>query len=243
VIVFSLLKIIASRWIVENLSYTQLFFLCVINEKGNLPKLNGLGVAVGIVVCEIMELVTMGVVVRDKSNRLLAVKQYDGSLSYLKPMYKTIVNYKGSIDITDISDMYASTMRMPGNSVGKSIYDLLLPIGKSLADIGYANALPKNSLLRRTTRYAPEFEVVEQIIEKIRTAFGGEGKITGEVLCVAAMLCESGGIAIHFTKDEASAIKELVKETRKSDMFCTENELLYYADCVAGIAARLDFGG
>jgi hypothetical protein len=225
----------------EKLSYLQQYFICVVNEKGNIPIIKGMSVAACLVVGEITELISRGYVIWDEKNRLSVAKPFDDSLTYLKPIYETIAYFKKSEDVMRIVDMYASNIRLPGN-YRKSLNDLLSPIGNSLAAVGCVSELPKKGLLRKGTKYAPKPEVVTHIIEKIRMEFLENNVITDETLCLVALLDKSDIIRNYFSMAETTFLKKRMKEARKSAAHASVKKILDYVDDVTKIISTLNWG-
>lgn len=227
----------------ENLSYVQQYFICVVNKKGNISRLKGMSVAACLVVSEITELISRGYIIWDEKNSLSVTKPFDDSLTYLKPIYETIAYFKKSEDVMRIVDLYASNIRLIGNYRKASLYDLLSPIGNSLLSVGCACELPKKGLLRKRTKYAPKPEIVKQVIEEIRRAFLENNVITDEMLCLAALLDKSDIIRNYFSRYETSFLKKRIKEARKSGEHASIKKILDYIDELPRIVSGLDWGG
>jgi len=84
----------------KSLSYTQEYFLCAVNSKGNIASLNG---GIPLVVSSIMELLSHRYITHDEKGRLIADKMWDDKLSYLKPLYETITSMKKPRPINEIA--------------------------------------------------------------------------------------------------------------------------------------------
>lgn len=227
----------------EKLSYVQQYFICVVNGKGNIPKLKGVSVAACLVMGEITELISRGYVIWDEKDSLLITKPFDDSLTYLKPIYEAIRDLKGLENVMRIVDLYASNIRLVGNYRKASLNDLLSPIGNSLVTIGCANEIPKKGLLRKETKYAPKPEVVAHIIEEIHGAFLEDNVIADEMLYLAALLEKSDIIYNYFDRHEITLLKERMTKVRKSVACASAKKILDYIDNVPRIVSGLDWGG
>lgn len=225
----------------ESLSYLQEYFICVVNEKGNIPKLKGMSVAACLVMGEIAELISLGYVICDDKNRLSVVKPFDDNLAYLKPIYETIVYFKKSEDIMHIVDMYASNIRLPGN-YHRPLNELLTPVGCSLAEVGCVSELPQKGLFRRETKYAPKPEIVTHVIKKIHGAFFENNIITDETLCLAVLLVKSDIIGKYFSMAETIFLKKQIKEARKREEHASIKKILDYIEDVTKMIAALNWG-
>lgn len=190
----------------ENLSYVQQYFICIVNRKGKISTLDGVSIAASLVMGEIAELISRGYIVRDEKNKISIVKPSDDGLVYLKPLYEAIAYFGKPEEIVRIVDMYASNVRLPGN-YRKPLDDLLAPIGKSLAEVGCAEELPKKGMISKESKYAPKPEIATLVIEKIRMEFLENNVIENETLCLAALLDKSNTIPNYFSASETTLLK------------------------------------
>jgi hypothetical protein len=227
----------------EKLSYVQQYFICVVNEKGNIPKLKGMSVAACLVVGEITELITGGYVIWDEKNSLSVAKPFDDSLTYLKPIYEAIAYFKKSEDVMRIVDLYVSNIRLVGNYRKASLNDLLSPIGNSLVAAGCVSELPRKGLLRKGTKYVPKSEIVMNIMEEIRRAFLENNVITDKMLCLTALLDKSGIIGNYFNRNETEFLEKRMNEARKSEEHASTKKILDHIGDVPRIVSGLDWGG
>lgn len=200
-----------------NLSYTQEYFLCAVNGKGNIPALNDAEISACFIVGGITELLHHGYIARDEKDRLIAGRAWNGSLSYVEPLYETIVSLKRPPKIADFAVNYFES---------KPFYKLLSALGISLAELGCADELIKRGWFKEKIKYAPKTEAVQRVVEKIRAEFLEEGTITEETLCLAALLDASGLIRNYFSKFEAAELKKRIKEVRQSETFALVQEIL-----------------
>lgn len=221
----------------KNLTYVQEYFMCAVNEKGNISKLNGMGVTACLVVGEITELITRGYVIWDDKNMLSIIKPGDDDLTYLKPIYEAIAYFKQAVDVTYIVDMYASHMRLIGNYRKGSVKDLLVPIGESLGADACVDEIHSKGLPKSSMKYAPRPSIVENIIEGIREANMKDATVMNNILCLVALLDKSEMIHNYFSKEEIGLMKD-----KKHDIDESTQKLLDYIEMIPRILSGLDWG-
>ncbi|MDR2197184.1 MAG: GPP34 family phosphoprotein [Coriobacteriales bacterium] len=212
----------------KTLSFTQEYYLCAINDRGNLPVLDT-EIATCLLAGGIMELTQQGYLSYDEKKRFVVAKPWDDALPYLKPLYDQVASFKKPQKIDGVVAAYEASLQAP-------LPDLLSALGTSLAAAGYAEELNEQGLLHNKTRYAPKPEAVTRSIEKIRAEFLEDGTISDETLCLAALLDGSHLIKRYFSKVEAGALKERLKELRESEAYASVREFL---DSAAGALAAI----
>jgi hypothetical protein len=210
----------------------QEYFVYAVDQNGNIPTLNGFSVEACFVVGEIMELLSLGCVVQDENRQLVIGKSFDSSLTYLRQMCNLIARYKNPVDIISIAeDSYLD--------YGRTIINLLTPIGESLLEVGSAVKLHDRGLINRKAIYAPTSDAVTYVIEKNRAAFFEDGKMNGNSLYLAALLDKSDLILKYFNKTETSAIQKLIKDARVGNEDESIRDILDCVDCVSKVASAL----
>jgi hypothetical protein len=218
----------------NTLSFTQEYYLCAINDKGNLPVLDTEG-AICLLAGGIMELTQQGYIEHDDKKRLIIAKPWDNALPYLKPLYDTVASFKKPQRIDGVLGAYETSLQEP-------LPELLSALGTSLVAAGYADELSEQGLLHNKTGYVPKPEARTRIIEKIRAEFLEDGVISDETLCLAALLDGSNLIRRYFSTVEADALKKRLKEVRESDAHTLVKEFLDEASAGAVAAAMVVAG-
>lgn len=204
----------------HKLSYTQEYFMCVVNEKGvQFPSpldISHNTITLCFVVGGIMELIKHGFVTYDE-DKLVVAKSLDEDFSYLKPLYDDISSKL--LTVLFGGDIKGVARGFWGEYTTRYLDLLLSAIGKDLMEKGYADELPAKGFLFKKIRYAPKAELVTSIIEKIRVAFLGDGDLDENTLSLVAMLDKSGIINGYFNQDELKAIKDCLEEVRSGDKY------------------------
>ncbi|MDR2156235.1 MAG: GPP34 family phosphoprotein [Clostridiales Family XIII bacterium] len=207
------------------LSFTQEYFLCAINENGNLPVLDS-EISVCLLAGGIMELTRQGYIGHDEKKRFAAAKPWDDTLPYLKPLYDTVAAFKKPQKIDGIVGAYETSLKKP-------FPELLSALGTSLVAAGYADEQGVRGLLKDKpgyVRYVPKPEAVTHIIEKIRAEFLENGVISDETLCLTALLDGSRLIRRYFSKVERDTLKKRLKEVRESEAYASIREFVDASD-------------
>jgi len=198
-----------------NLSFTQEYYLCAVNSKGNSP-IDGGEFTACLVIGDTMELLSRGLIAKDEKDRFSVAKPWDGSLPYAKPMYDLIASAKKPRKAPDL--FFGLKLKEAGR--------LSSSIGASLAESGDAHEVGGKGLFKDKTKYAPEPEAVSRVIEKIRAEFLEDGPMTDETVCLTALLDAGGLIRHYFSKVESQTVKSRLKEIRTSETYSAVKEVL-----------------
>jgi hypothetical protein len=194
----------------NTLSYTQEYFLCAVNDKGK-PRALDTSFQPCLLAGGLMELLHHGYITRDEKKRFISGKAWDNRLSYVQPLYETIVQSKKPASIDSLAETYALGLSQ------KSFDELFSAIGASLAASGYADEVTNQGLLKEKTGFVPKAGAVTRIIEKVRAEFLEDGTVTEETLCLALLLDKGELIRDYFSKVEKQTLKKRLKEMRASE--------------------------
>jgi len=199
----------------SDLSFTQEYYLCAVNSKGNSP-LDGGEFSACLVIGDLMEMLGQGLISKDEKNRFSAARPWDESLPYAKPLYDAIASSKKPRTASDF---------LFGLSF-KELSSLSASIGASLAAAGAADEINNQGLFKNKTKYVPKPEAVTRVIEKVRAEFLEEGPLTDETVCLAALLDAGNLIHHYFSKVEARSVKSRLKEIHESETYSAVKEIL-----------------
>ena len=212
----------------NDLSFTQEYFLCAVNKKGDLPILSSDAICC-LVAGGIMELTQRGYIAIDDKKMITISKSWDDSLSYLKPLYDTIDSFKKSKKTEAVLEAFAMSF------TDKKIKELVAAFRTSLMAASCLDEQSAPGMLKEKTNYIPKPELVTRIIEKVRAEFLEEGSISDDVICLSVLLVEGNLIKNYFSKVETAKMKARVKEIRNSDAYASVKHLFDYMDAVAAI--------
>ncbi|MCL2783384.1 MAG: GPP34 family phosphoprotein [Propionibacteriaceae bacterium] len=199
----------------SDLSFTQEYYLCAVNSKGNSP-LDGGEFTACLVVGDIMEMLGQGLISKDEKSRFYAAKPWDDSLPYAKPMYDAIASSKKPRSASDF--LFELSF--------KQISSLSSSIGTSLVAAGDADELDNQGLFKNKTKYVPKPEAVTRVIEKVRAEFLEDGRMSDETVCLTALLDAGNLIHHYFSEVEARSVKNRLAEIRESETYSAVKEIL-----------------
>jgi hypothetical protein len=202
------------------LSFTQEFFICVVDEKGKVPFLKQTEVWVGLVVSGILELETGSYIKTDEKEKYIQVKPLDAEKNHLQPLYDVII--KKPMKATMIAEKYISSTKL--------FMQLFNAIGKSLSDVGCAEKTVNQSFFGEKVAFIPKSDYADTIIEKIRAELLNSGDICDDTIILCALLDKAGLIRNYFSKVESNKLKVRLKEIRSSDEYKKIRKVLNHLD-------------
>jgi len=209
----------------NSLSYTQEFFLCAGDSKGNhmAPILSLDSFAPCLFVSGITELIERGFLVSEDKDTLDVVKPPDDTPSYLKPLYDAVASFKRPRKLPEI----VGDLTISG---GKKSDAILAAVGASLVAAGCADELPGAGLFKHKTKYAPKPEAVRRVIERMRAELLEGGTVSDETAILTTLLDKCDLLKSHFSKTETPTLKMRMKELRDSEASAPINKTLDYID-------------
>ena len=210
----------------NNLSYTQEFFLCAVNGKGDIAAFDSGEFATCMIAGGITELAGKGFIFREENGCYTAAKPWDDSLPYLKPLYEKIVSFNPPKGVEGVADLYISNH--------KTVDELVSAFGISLTAAGCMYELQNQGLRKNKTKYIPKPEAVTDVVEKILGGFPEGGAVSDETLCLAALFDGGNLIRKYFNKAESNALKTRFKEMDESGAYASVIEII---DIIGSIIA------
>lgn len=203
----------------RDLSITQEYMICTVNNKGALPAANP-KVGVCLVVAGLLELqlekcISMG-------DKVTVCAELPEHMSYLKPLYD-VINQKKPMKAQKVVETYYASF------TGKKINMLLDALTESLKAAGVVEPV-KAGLFGNKEGYVPKKEVITGIIEKIRAELLEDGEVSEDVAALTVLLDKSGQLKEYFSKYEQKDLKGRLDAIRKSETGTTVKDLLWYID-------------
>lgn len=189
----------------KDLSIVQEYFICAVNEKGNIPKL-GVERFVCLVTGGIAELKMAGCIGIEK-DIVSVIKVLPEDMLYLHMLY-SYIDEKGPVKLKTIVEAF--TMSFSGKKLEMLIEDVRVSLGK--AGVLKPEAIGK---VMKKTVYVPERESVTCIVDKIRAELLEEGTVTDETACLAVLFDKSKMIKTYFSTFEQKELKEKLSELAK----------------------------
>ena len=188
-----------------NLTLTQQYLLCVLNQKGRLPTL-GLEKVVGLSMAAVLELLLEKTVVLEEK-KLSAPASLPQEQEYLLPVYDFIAK-KQPVKPEKVVEYFSL------NLTDRNFTQLLDGVGMQLVNKGCA--VPKqDGFLGKKTAYLPARQAVDLVVEGMRAQLLEEGPVSQETAALAALLDKSGELGRFFSAYEKKTLTSRLKELRQ----------------------------
>ena len=206
----------------KDLSITQEYLVCALNEKGTLSPNNQKAIAC-LVVGGILEM-QLEKCISIENKKITVCTELPEHMSYLKPLYN-VINQGKPIKAEKVMETYVASF------TNKKLNELLEELTNGLKVAGTVETV-KAGLLGNKEKYTPKKEVVTNIIEKIRAELLEDGEVSDEVIALTALLDNAGQLKDYFSKYEQKELKEKLNEIRTSDAGKTAKEAIEYIDAL-----------
>ena len=224
----------------NNLSYTQEYFLCALNRRGTFAARQGMKISAYVLISGLMELTEQGYISKDRQNVLSASRPFEDKDSYLKPLYDAVA-CSGKRELAALLDMYVSAIRSYGGRRG-SFKEIVIPIAKSLEKEGYLHIHQKKFLFVKMRRYIPRQGAIRRIIDGLEREFLQEKQITDKTFCLASLLDGAGLLSKYFNPQKVMSFKQIIDKEKQNSTRDSATKLMSYVDSVNGILKKLDWG-
>lgn len=205
----------------KDLSITQEYLLCALNEKGSL-QMTSQKVPVCLLVGSIIELLQKQCVKFDEKNRLFVSSELPEELLYLKSLYEGIKNHG-----------HAKPEKMVGEYTmaftNKKMDALISDIGDVLIQ---KECVRKESggMFGKRSRYIPDSNHVDKIVQKVKAELFGDCEVTDETVALVSLLDKSGLLKKYFSKHESRQLKARLKEIKESSTNQFVKQMVDYVD-------------
>ena len=191
----------------KDLTITQEYMICALNEKGKMSEMLGVEKIVCFVASGLLEMKLEGCIAMEKK-KVRVISDLPEKLAHLKPLYDYINRYE-SVKIEKIIEEYTYTF------TDKRFYELVDSVGKSLAEINMAEEIEKGILGKRKY-YIPTKDAVHYVIDMIRSELLEEGEITEDIVLLTILLAKGKIIKKYFSEYEQKEMKLRLKEILNS---------------------------
>lgn len=192
----------------ENLSITQEYLICAVNEYGMIPSYST-DKMVCLVVGALLELqLEDAISLEDKKVRITG--ELPQGKAYLKPLYDYI-QQKGIVRVTKLLEDYNITY------TDRRFRELLGAIGESLATMGLVE-VAEAGLLGNKTSYTPKKEAISDVIDQVRAELLKGNRVTDDFALLVILMNKSKCLNKYFSKFERKEMKEkLIEVTGSSE--------------------------
>ena len=214
----------------KDLSLTQEYFICAVNEKGKLSSFH-VDRLVCLLASGMLELQLSGCIsIEDGKKRLIAVSGKSVSVTdrlpeeaaFLRPLYDYL-NQGKPLKMEKILEDYHYSFS------GKRLNALIDSIGESLAKEGLAQAA-EAGLFEGVRRFLPTKEAINRVIDLVRSELLEEGEVTEDIAALVILMEKSGVIREYFSRYEQKEMKEKLAAITKSPEGAMVKEMLDYVN-------------
>lgn len=205
----------------RNLSFTQEFFLCALKPQGSATLTNSTERSTSLLIGGLLELLMDGYISIDDNKKVFINKELSSDKIYLAPIYELIKTNK-PMKIKTIAEKYAFGFKRSD--------ELFQSVGNSIVEDGYVVKENNQGLFKSKIHFLPNESEVTKIVEKLRAELLEQGKISDEVIVLAALLNKSGLIKNYFSKYEVQKLDERLKEIQQSEAGVLIKQMVDYID-------------
>lgn len=190
----------------KDLSLTQEFYICTINEKGVLPSYDQ-GPVACLIGAGVLEMQFEGIV-SIENKRITVCKELPETMAYLAPLYE-VINQGKPVKAEKVVETYTVSF------TDKKLRELTDKITDSLKELQVLT--PMKSGLRGKERFLPKREAVNSIIDKMRNELLEEEQPSEDVIALTALLDRAGRLKEYLSRHEQRELKQRLEEIRKSE--------------------------
>lgn len=208
----------------RDLTLSQEYLLCAVNEKGRLPHL-GVERTVCLVAAALLELQLEGCVAVDKKYVTVTGPLPEGQ-AHLRPLY-AFVNRPKPIRKEKLLEEYTYT-----------VTDAQRDELRSLADLGLVQPV-KVGLLGKKKGYAPTPEAISGVVDMIRAELLEEGEITEDVVSLVVLMEKGNCLKPYFSAFEQKQMKQRLRALGESPTGKMVQEMVEYVENMMAIAVGL----
>lgn len=212
----------------KDLSISQSYLICALNESGKLPVLSTESpvclLAGGLIDLIFSKNIAVG------TDKLLCIT---GELSeenqYLNSLY-TFIKESKPMKVDRLASEYAFTVS------NKRLKLLIRDVGTSLTALGCA-ATENGGFLDKTPCFIPNKDVVDSVIQNIRAELLENGVVSDHIIALVNLMDKSNQINRFFSKYENDQLKVRLKEIKGSSSNKIVKEMIDYVDTLVAVIA------
>ncbi len=183
-----------------DLSITQAYFVCAVNEKGKISSFNTEKL-VCMVAAALLELQMEGVISID--GKTVAIKsELPSYMEYLHPVYQFLNRLK-PVKIEKILEEYNYSFS------DRRLRELMASVGDSLVGLGAAR---ENVGLWGKKSYVPKRQAIDEVVDMVRSELIEEGQITEDVTALTILLDKGKCLKKYFSDYERRNMRQRLKE-------------------------------
>lgn len=212
----------------KDLSITQEYSLCSLNEKGKLPALSK-EIPVCVLASGLIELLASNCIQVDEKNKVCVIGNLNEGQVYLKSLFDWL-NESKPMKIEKIAKEYTMTF------TGKRLNALVTDVGNSLADRGCVTS-EKGGIFGSKFCFIPNSDEVDKVIQKIRAELLESGTMSDETVALVSLLDKSNQVKKYFSKYESEHLKARLKEIKEDPSNQLVKQMMDYVDTIIAVIA------
>lgn len=205
----------------KDLTISQKYLLCVLNEKGKLPSIDT-GIEICLLAGALFDLKFSDDVKIGEDKKIYINDQLDPSLQHIESLY-TFIKESKPMKVDKLASEYCFSFS------DKRKKQLLNDIGMSLVNLGSAT-YEKGGFFGNTDCYITKKEYVDNIIENIRAELLEDGNVSDDIIALVSLLEKSNQIKRYFSAYEKDKLKLRIKEIKDTDAHKVVKEMVDYID-------------
>lgn len=209
----------------KNLSISQSYLLCVLNEKGKLPTCST-ETSVCLVASGMLDLISSGVIAID-NKKLYVIGNIDNNHQHLKSLYN-FIKETHNVTLEKLAAEYSFSF------TNKRMIELLYDVGESLVKEQCAIS-EKGGFFGNSTYFIVNAQEVNHVVETIRVEILESGTMSEKVIALTSLLEKSGHIKRFFSKYENKRVKERISEIRKGSTNQLVKEMVDYINTMISV--------
>lgn len=210
----------------KDMTLTQEYLVCAVNEKGKIGSMNIEKVvcllAAGLLELQLAECITMD----QKAATVTAPLPQDKE--YLRSLYDYIGSGKGgSIKMDKLLESYTYSLS------SKQVRALMGGIGGELEKMGLATRTP--ATLLSNEGFAPVKGALDGVIDLVRSELLEEGEVTEDIAALVILLEKAGIIKNYFSPYERGQMKDRLKAIVRSPQGRQVGRMVEYVEGMLSI--------
>lgn len=214
----------------KDLSITQEYMLCAMNEKG---KISGFDtnklvcmVASGLLELQIADCIQL------EKKKVMVTNSLPENKAYLHPLYD-FINQGRPVKVEKIIEEYNYSFS------DKKLKDFMAAVGDSLADTGLVSITESNGIFGRKKSYVPSRDAIHYVIDMIRAELLEDQEITEDIACLVVLLERSRIIKTFFSAFEQKEIRHKLKYIVNSEAGKLVKYMIDYIDNIIAMMTAL----
>lgn len=210
----------------KDLSISQSYLICVLNENGKLPALNT-EIPVCLLAGALIDLLFSKSIVLEEDKKLYIADELSEEMQYLKSLY-TFISESKPMKADKLASEYVFTFS------DQRLKLLLKDVGSSLAELNYVTA-KNGGLFGKTLCFISDPQIVDYVIQNIRTELLKNGSMSDNIISLVSLMDKSNQIKRYFSAYEKDQLKTHLKEIKNSDSHKLVKEMVDYVDTMITI--------